>query len=422
MKLFHRTLVSGLLATALAIPAHGPAQAEEVEFMGWTYSEDSGRDRIQKLMDHYAEASGNSVEPIGYAWSDINKNAFLRARTNTLPDIMQVQGRFLPTIANIDQIQDLNDVFGADALAEKFPPGFLAMGQVDGKQVGVPWIAGTIGMVANRKVLEAAGIDAVPETVEEFVAALGQVRDTVPNSVPYGLATKNNASILLDYLIWAWTFGADVIGPDGTPDVNSPEGVAALEFMVMLVNERLSAPEIDRPDARRLFGQEATAFYFDAPSAKRFAEDFSGQGAAYVVNVMPIETPTLEAGGTPAAIQWGHVLVMFNEDNASADSPAAGFLMNTLSDEVLIDFALGGGALPPTTSALASDQVKSDGYLTAWAEAAVAPRPNPIAPLSNGGAVSDMIGEEVQSALLGQKTAQEAADDLQARLEEALAE
>ncbi|MXU65074.1 extracellular solute-binding protein [Oceanomicrobium pacificus] len=416
MKLIRETLTAGLLAAAVAVPA----QADTVEFMNWTFTEDSGRDRIQALMDNYAASSDHEVEAIGYAWSDINKNAFLRARTNTLPDVMQVQGRFLPTIANIDQILDLNEVFGKDALEAQFPPGFLAMGQVDGKQVALPWIAGTIGMVANKQVLEAAGVDGIPETVEEFRAALEKVRDTVPNSVPYGMATKNNNSILLDYLIWAWTFGADVIGPDGKPDVNSEAGVAAIDFMVGLMNDRLSAPEIDRPDARRLFGQEATAFYFDAPSAKKFAADFSGQGDAYIPNVMPMETPTLAADGTPAAIQWGHVLVMFGDDNASGDSAAAGFVQNILSDEVLIDFAVGGGALPPTTSALASDTVKSDAYLTAWAEAAVAPRPNPIAPLSNGGAISDMIGEEVQAALLGQKSPQEAADDLQARLEEAL--
>ena len=407
------SLAAGLVAAALAVPA----AADTVEFMNWTYTEDSGKDLMQGIMDDYAGKSGDTVEPLGYAWSDINKNAFLRSRTNTLPDVMQVQARFLPTIANIQQIVDLNEVFGKDALEEMFTPGFLAMGQVDGKQVALPWIAGTIGMVANQKVLDAAGVDGIPGTVDEFRAALEQVRENVPNSVPYGMATKNNASILLDYLIWAWTFGADVIDADGKPDVNSAEGVAALEFMVGLMNDRLAAPEIDRPDARRLFGQEATAFYFDAPSAKNFAADFSGQGMDYAVNIIPMETPTMKADGTPAAIQWGHVLVMFNDDNASSDSAASKFLMNTMSDDVLVDYALIKGALPPTFTALESEQVASDAYMAAWAEAAVAPRPNPIAPLANGGAISDIIGEEVQAALLGQKTAQEAADAMQERLE-----
>ena len=191
MKTLVKALTAGLMAAAVAVPA----QADTVQFMNWTYTEDSGKDRITALMEDYTAKSGHAVEPIGYAWSDINKNAFLRARTNTLPDVMQVQGRFLPTIANIDSILDLNEVFGQETLQAQFPPGFLAMGQVGGKQVALPWIAGTIGMVANQKVLDAAGVEGIPGTVEEFRAALVKVRDTVPNSVPYGMATKNNASI-----------------------------------------------------------------------------------------------------------------------------------------------------------------------------------------------------------------------------------
>ncbi|WP_226782435.1 ABC transporter substrate-binding protein [Oceaniglobus trochenteri] len=407
------------LASAMALTLGSPAMADTVDFMSWTYTEDSGKATIEKLIEDYQAQSENDVNPIGYAWSDMIKNTFLRARTNTLPDLSQVQARLLPTVANIDGIVDLNDVFGADKLEQMFPAGFLAMGQIDGKQVALPFIAGTIGMVANRKVLDAAGIDEIPETMEQFRDALVKVRDNVPNSVPYGMATKNNASILLDYMIWMWTFGGDII-VDGQPAVNTPEGVAALEFMVGLMNDRLAAPEIDRPDARRLFGQEATAFYFDAPSAKKFAADFSGQGDAYTVNVMPMATPVTEAGGTPASIQWGHVLAMFGDENAKPDSAASEFLMYILSDDVIVPYALGSGAIPPTTTGSNSDAVQNDPYLAAWSAAAVAPRRNTIASLENGAAINDIIGEEVQSALLGQKSAQDAADDMQGRLAEAL--
>jgi len=413
-------LRAGLTAAALALSS--AVLADEVEFANWTITEDSGKALMEALAEGFAEESEHTVKQLGYAWKDMNKNLFLRSRTNTLPDTAQIQGRFLPTIANIDGIQDLDAVFGKENLEAMFPAAFLAAGQVKGKQVALPWIGGTIGMVANKKVLAAAGVDEIPTTMDAFMAAMQKVQDTVPNSVPYGMATKNNSSILLDYLIWAWTHGADVIGEDGMPDVNSAEGVAALQFMVGLMDKRFSAPEIDRPDARRLFGQEATAFYFDAPSAKNFAADFSGQGPDYVVNLQPMRTPVVNAGDSPASIQWGHVLVMFNADNAEPDSAAAQFLTYTLSDAALIDYALTKGALPTTTSGQASDKVQSDPYLASWASEAVAPRPNPIAPLSNGAAVSDIIGEEVQAALLKQKTAEEAANDMQKRLEEALAD
>ncbi|MEO0565179.1 MAG: extracellular solute-binding protein, partial [Chloroflexota bacterium] len=406
-------LKSTLVAVGLALAMPLTAVAEDVEFMTWTYTEENGRPFIDEMINSF----DGTVEPVGYAWGEMTRNTFLRARTNTLPDISQVQARLLPTLANIDQMVDLNTVFDRAELEAKFPPGFLAFGEIDGRQMALPWIGGTIGMVANEQVMKAAGIAKTPRSLDEFTAALEAIRDAVPNSVPYGLATKNNNSIVLDYLIWVWTHGGDVI-VDGKPMVNSPEGVAALQYMVMLVEERLAAPEIDRPDARRLFGQEAMGFYFDAPSAISFAREFSGD-SDYGQYVQPMATPVAMEGADPVSIQWGHVLVMYGDENGSADSASAGFLMHLLSDDVLVPYASAKGVLPTTTSGQASAEITGDAYLAAWAQNAGVPRRNTIAGLSNGAEVGTIIGEEVQAAILSQKSAEEAANDMQARLEDA---
>lgn len=401
-----------LRAAALAIGLSSPAFADPVEFMSWTVTEETGERAINAMIDSF----DGEVEAQGYAWGEMNRNYLLRARSNTAPDVGQVQGRLLPVIANLAGIQDLDEVIGRDVLLEMFDPGFLAMGEVNGVQVGVPWITGTIGMVANLEVLEAAGVAEVPTTVAEFEAALIAVRDNVPNSVPLGLATTNANSIVLDYLTWTWIFGGDPLTADGQPNVNSPEAVAALEFMTNAVQSRLAAPEIDRPDARRLFAQGATAFYIDAPSARSFARQFSGRGEEMDSAVLPIRAPVLNEGDTPVSIQWGHVLVMFGDDNADATE----WLMHLLADEQLVPYASGQSVLPATRSGIASDAITSDQYLSDWAATAVAPRRNSIASLDNGAEVTTIIAEEFQAAILGQKTPQEAADDMQARLEEAM--
>ncbi len=403
-------------AAALAIGSATHAIAQDVEFMTWTYAESSGEAMIQGMIDSF---EGGSVEPQGYAWGEMTRNALLRARTNSLPDVMQVQARLLPTVANIEQMVDLNTVFDREMLEAMFAPGFLAYGEVDGRQMALPWIGGTIGMVANENVLETAGISEIPTTVEEFREALVLIRDTIPNSVPYGLATTNNNSIVLDYLIWVWTHGGDVI-VDGEPMVNSAESIAALQFMVDLVAERLAAPEIDRPDARRLFGQEAMGFYFDAPSARRFAIEFSGD-EDYAQYVQPMMTPVMAEGDEPVSIQWGHVIAMLNSENADAESAAAQFMLHLLSDDQLLPYTANGGTIPSTASGQADEGFQSDEYRAAWAANSGTPRRNTIASLSNGALVADIIGEEVQAAILGQKSAEEAANDMQARLIEAMA-
>ena len=405
------------LALSVVLCTTGVATAADVEFMTWTYTEETGKQIIQKMIDDFKAEAGLEVEPQGYAWGEMGKNLFLRARSKSLPDVSQIQGRLLPTFATLDEIVDLNEVLGKEQLATMFAPGFLAAGEVDGKQVALPWIGGTIGMVANKAVLDKAGVSGIPATLDAFKAALVKVRDAVPNSVPYALATKNNNSIVLDYLIWVWTHGGEVIDAEGKVGVASEQAKQALGFMTELMQERLAAPEIDRPDARRLFAQEASAFYIDAPVARTFARQFSGQGEDYDDKVLPIKMPVLNAGNTPASIQWGHVLALFKSDNAKPDSPAVKWMMYLLSDQQLIDYAADQSVLPTTVSGLQSERISADSYLKAWAEASIEPRRNSIASLSNGAAVATVIGEEVQAALLGQKSADEAAEAMQERLE-----
>ncbi len=404
-----------MTVAALAMLA-GTAAIADTEFMGWTMTEETGKAAINALAENF----DGSVELQGYAWGEINKNYILRSRSKTLPDVGQVQGRLLPTVAAGANPVDLNEVVGREKLLEMFDAGFLAMGEVNGKQVGLPWITGTIGWVANKEVMAAAGIESAPVTLEEFKAALNLVKENVPDSVPFGMATKNPNSILLDYLILAWTHGADPISSEGKAAVNTPEAIAALQFMVDMVEDGLAAPEIDRPDARRLFAQGSTAFYIDAPQARSFARKFSGRGEEVDAAVLPMAGPVAAAGDTPVSIQWGHILTVFGDDNKSADSDGVRWVMHLLADEQLVDYAVGQSVLPATKSGQASGAVQADTYLANWAASAQSPRRNTVASLSNASEVAAIVGEEVQAALLGQKSAEDAANDMQARLEDVL--
>lgn len=290
-------------ALALGAAVAGPVRAD-VEFMNWTYTEETGQKIIQSMIDSFGSETSITVVPQGYAWGEMTKNYLLRARSGNLPDVGQTQGRLLPILKDVPGIVDFNTIYSREELEARFTPGFLAMGEVDGKQIALPWIGGTVGWVANQEVLDAAGVTEMPTTIDEFREALVKVRDNVPNSVPFGMATKNENSIVLDYMILVATFGGRVI-TDGKPTVNTPEAVAALTFATELVQERLAAPEIDRPDARRLFGQGATAFFIDAPVARTFARQFSGRGEEIDAAVKPIKGPVVAEGGTPVSILVG---------------------------------------------------------------------------------------------------------------------
>ena len=134
----------------------------------------------------------------------------------------------------------------------------------------------------------------------------------------------------------------------------------------------------------------------------------------------PIPGPAVADGDTPVSIQWGHILTVFGDDNANADSDAVRFVMHLLSDEELVPYAVSQSVLPATKSGQASAEVQDDAYLAAWAAATVSPRRNTVASLDNATDVSAIITEEAQAAVLGQKSAEETAQSMQSRLEEAM--
>jgi multiple sugar transport system substrate-binding protein len=410
-------IAAGLVLSGQAV------QAADVSFMSFSYAEEAAKPSVEALLKGFEAQTKLTVEPLGYAWGDMQKNIFLRARSKTLPSVAQLSERWLPSFANVAGLVDLNEVYGKDKLAEIFAPDALAMGQIGSKQYALPLISGSIGLIGNKAVLEKAGITKLPTTVDEFRTALVAVRDKVPNSVPYTMATKNNGSILLDFMIWNWTFGGEIIDEQGKVKIgNGDAGKQALGFMVGLMKDRLAAPEIDRPDARRLVAQNASAFFFDAPQARTHLRSFSGQGAAFDANVLPMATPVTATGKEPASIQWGHLLIQFAAGGkANADAPASKFISYLTSDAAQATFPLEQSALPVTKSGRANTKVTGDSFLAAWAKAAGKPKRNEVGIWPNAAELTQVIGEEVQGALLGQKSADDAIQAMQKRLETSMA-
>ncbi|UWU17832.1 extracellular solute-binding protein (plasmid) [Rhizobium sullae] len=410
-----RKLVTATLAVSMF--AMGAARAADLSWMGYSYAEESAKPSVEKIIAGFTAKTGKTVEPIPSAFGDLQKNVFLRARSKTLPSVVQISERWLPSLSKLPGLVDYNTVFGKENLEKIYAPEALAMGQIDGKQLAVPLMSGSIGMVANQAALTKAGITDLPTTVEEFKADLVAIRDKVPNSVPYAMATKNNSDILVDFLTWEYVFGAHVIDPEGKVVVDSDASRKALAFLVDLMKERLVAPEIGRPDARRLVGQSAAAFYLDAPQSRTFLRSFSGQGPAFDANIKPMQVPVVKAGDTPVSIQWAHLIISFAQNSPPTKEDAnMQFIAYLGDDAVETQFPVEQSALPGTKSARANPVVASDAYLSAWAKNNTHPRRNEVGIWSNGGELTDILAQEVQAALLGQKSADEAISSMSTRM------
>ena len=283
LKKFRLTfLVVSMLALALVIgacaaPAAAPAPEEaaaatpesaeeaapaaegaEFPFTAWALNEGASRDVVMGYIDAYAAANGVTIKDVAFPWGETLNQLVLQANGGTAEGAAQLDIAWLNTLAATGKLKDLS----AYAEGRGYQDAALASGQVDGVQYGLPWTTGSIGLVANKQILEDAGVTELPATIEEFEAALEKIKAYDPEIVPYAGMTSIDG--LKDIIPWIWTFGGEIIDADGNVTLGDEGSVAALEWYKSLVDAGYVAPDMDRFTARQLFSQGKAAFYDDA--------------------------------------------------------------------------------------------------------------------------------------------------------------
>lgn len=404
----------GAAETAATTPASdGPVN---IVWAGWSGEEEASRDIFNEMRSGYEAESGNTVQWVGWTWADTAQQLLIRLQGGEQLDIAQADIGIFNTIAQTGALADLNEVFGQEWLSANFPASTLAVGEVDGKQLGLPWSMASITMVYNPEILARAGWDSVPTTIEEFEQCLADVAALGEGIIPYGVSTKDDTAAG-DLMPWLWTFGTTIFNEDGSVNLG-PEAVECIQWYKDLLAKGYIQMDIGRGDARQLFAQGKMAFYDDAVLAKGQAVS-AGVDPDEVVNVCSaMARPVLNEGDESQSTMWGHMLVIF--DSSEYKDTAADFAKYLVSDDVALEYFRRNGMPPVTNSASATDEVLSDAYLQGFIDATSTARLDETARMTNASEIKAIVTEELQRTLLGQTTAEECVETMRTRLEAAI--
>lgn len=396
-----------------AVPADGPVS---IVWAGWSGEEEATRDIFTKMRTTWEEESGNSVQWVGWTWADTAQQLLIRLQGGEQLDIAQADIGIFNTIAQTGTLADLNEIFGEDWLNETFEQSTLAVGQIDGKQLGLPWSMAAITMVYNPEILSRAGWDTVPTTVEEFEQCLADVAALGEGIIPYGVSTKDDTAAG-DLMPWLWTFGTTIFNEDGSVNLG-PEAVETIQWYKDMLAKGYIQMDIGRGDARQLFAQGKMAFYDDAVVAKGQAVS-AGVDPAEVVNVCSaMPRPVLNEGDESQSTMWGHMLMIF--DASQYKEAASEFAKHLVSDEIALEYFEKNGMPPVTKSASATQEVQNDAYLKGFIESTATARLDETARMTNASEIKTIIVEELQRTLLGQTSAEECVENMRTRLNAAI--
>ena len=154
----------------------------------------------------------------------------------------------------------------------------------DGKTYGLPIAASARAMFYNKAMLTKAGFPTARRPGTTSLPPRGKSRQ--PGSAGFGLMAKGT-EVDVYYYYALWSYGGDVIGPDGKAAFDSPAGVKALTLYKSMVDQGLTETGVTnytRADLQELFKQGRVGMIISLP---------------FMINQIAKEAPNLDYGIVP---------------------------------------------------------------------------------------------------------------------------
>ncbi len=410
---------SGTGSTAASSSTSASSKALEpadLVWAGWSGEEKSTKDIINEMISSYNSKGGSQVSWVGWPWANTQQQLIIRNQGSEALDVAQVDIGMFGALSEMGVLADMNDLMGKDYLEKNYDEAALKVGQVDGKQLAMPWSIASINMVYNPTLLKSVGYNEPPKTIAEFEDCMKKLKEKDKNLIPYGVATKD-ATMATDFQPWLWTFGGSVL-KDGQPSLSSDAGQKVTEWYKSLLDKGYIQMNITRADARQLFAQGKIAFYDDAISAKGVAISNGIDKSDLNNKIKPMARPVLKDGDTPQASMWGHLLVVFKK--SQHQEQATDFIKHVVSYDQSIKYFSSNGMLPVLKDALAGDAVKGDPWANTWVQLTKSGKTLEFATMSNSGELNNVLVEELQGILLGEKKIPDALKSADDRLASSL--
>ena len=189
-NLISRRHFNGLFGAGAAMAALGalaPDAAADARLrLIWWGNPDRDR-RTNEVVDLYQKANASiTVDPETYAWNDYWPKLATQAAGQNLPDVIQMDYRYIFEYARRGQLADLTPFVGSQIDLADFDANQLESGKVDGKLYGISMGANSMTHVYKKALLEEVGLtppDPTTWTIDDYVAMGKEVKGKLPEGV-----------------------------------------------------------------------------------------------------------------------------------------------------------------------------------------------------------------------------------------------
>ncbi|WP_104199178.1 extracellular solute-binding protein [Cryobacterium sp. Y29] len=367
------------------------------------YSEDNVNAMIA---DFESKNPDITVEPTFVAYEALHDKIVTSAPAGTY-DVVHLDVIWPADFASKGLITDVTDRFPA-TWTDEMLGGALTSAEYQGKYYGAPWGPSTKLFYFNKEMVAAVGAtEADLTTWDGALAVATKIKAAGLAEYPFSWSWSQAEALICDYAQLLGAFGGAFTDADGKLVVNDAAGVEALTWMKKTIDDGLTDPAsitFLEDDVSKSLSAGKTAMALNWESTFRDSNDASISTVVGKVGVLP--TPAGPTGEHPGVNGSMALSIGAQSTNQAAAWKFIEYMTSQSVQEQYVTSSMTNWKSSYTKTDLAASNPE------VFAAAGVAYDTMILRPtVANYNSVSQILQVEIQNALLGKKTPQQAMDD-----------
>jgi ABC-type glycerol-3-phosphate transport system substrate-binding protein len=285
-----------------------PAEKTRVNMIGWTYPiVDFYAEELEKCNDVDNLTVNTQLLDSGSAHDQI-RLALSSGETSPY-DIIMNDDAFVVELGNegwLLPLDDLIEKYKDEYDLADIPDSVWDTGTIDGKIYAVPIEANTIHLFYRPDLLEKYNLE-VPETYDDVIAACEVLKQEDSIDLPFTMNLHAGWAWRIEFHNFLKASGGQWLNEDSTPAFDSPEGVAAVEKMLEVVNACMGEEGLTFSIDDSEIGMETGALAMVNIWASRAANMDNPEKSEFVGGINFAPAPSVIEGGPhagPAAVSY----------------------------------------------------------------------------------------------------------------------
>jgi len=390
----------------------------KAELKFWNYWDGTNKQAIEALVAEFNDKHpGITVKSVYIGWGELLPKLMATAAGGEVPEVAIGDLVWTPKLAGTGLLKPLTDLVGKIDY-EDFYPEMRKIGRYDDKIYSLPVSANNLELFYNKDIFKANGLDPTkpPTTWDELVDIAKKCTDPAKGIWGMELYTGTGEGLTWQFQVYLWQAGGEFLSADlSKAAFNSPEGKRALQFWVDLIQKHKASPLAPWG----LFGQGKAAMVMDGTWMVGGWRPGGWAPATFDWGTAQMPIPS---GGKPATNMGGEQIFIF-KTTAEKEAAAWEFVNWLTSKETQVKWDVLTSFMP------VRDSVAKDSVYQAWATT-TEPRLGPFIQCQQYAharpmvvkypEISDAFSEELQKALYGTVTVDQALANAEARVNDLL--